>query len=179
MDTRNYYEILEVYPAASNEEIENAYRLLLYKYHPDHNPDREQWAHEMTSKVVEAYEWLSNPEKRKLHNFQIYCPAKRKLPERKFFFFQKKKKKQWENAALRFQAGVALFAKQKSKSLLKFQEAIGFWANFPEALYNIGLCLVDLHKLEEARSYFHRVRDMNPKDQEIKRTLRRLDELKG
>lgn len=176
-DDKNYYEILEVYPAATNEEIENSYRMLLYKYHPDHNPDRAEWAHQMTSKVVEAYECLSNPEKRKLHNFQIYCPVKKKVPERKFWFFQKKRKKQWEMAVAQFGAGVALFSRQKSKALLKFQEAIGHWAVFPEALYNIGLCLADMRKYAEARSYFNRVRELNSKDKEIQRTLRRLEEL--
>jgi len=176
---KNYYEILEVYPAATNEEIETAYRMLLYKYHPDHNPDRAQWAHEMTSKVVESYECLSNPEKRKLHNFQIYCPVKKKAAERKFWFFQTKRKKQWELALAHFNAGVALFPRQKPKALLKFQEAISHWAKFPEALYNLGLCLVDLRKHAEAQMYFSRVQEMNLKDPEIKRTLRRLDELKG
>ena len=176
---RNYYEILEVYPAATNEELENSYRMLLYKYHPDHNPDRQEWAHQMTAKVVEAYEWLSNPEKRKLHNFQIYCPVKRKLPEKKFWFFQKKQQKAWEDAKLRFQAGAALFAKQKPKALVKFQEALGFYEKFPEALYNIGLCLVDMRKFDEARSYFKRVQALKPKDNEIQRTLRRLNELRG
>jgi curved DNA-binding protein CbpA len=149
----------------------------LYKYHPDHNPDQGEWAHQMTSKVVEAYECLSDPEKRKLHNFQIYCPVKKKAAERTFWFFQKKQQKKWELALANFGAGVALFPRQKAKSLLKFQEAIGHWANFPEALYNIGLCLVDKKNYVEAKNYFNRVRQMNPKDQEIKRTLRRLEEL--
>ncbi len=179
MNEKNYYEILEVYPAATTEDIENSYRMLLYKYHPDHNPDRADWAHQMTAKVVEAFRCLSDAEKRKLHNFQIYCPMKKHAAERKFYFFQKKKKKQWEDALLRFNAGVALFTKQKSKAMLKFQEAVGMWAGFPEALYNIGLCLVDMKKYVEARSYFHRVQEMNANDQEIRRTIRRLDELKG
>lgn len=178
-DDRNYYEILEVFPAASNADIETAYRMLLYKYHPDHNPDRAEWAHQMTSKVVEAYNCLSNPEKRKLHNFQIYCPVKKKTEERKFWFFEQKKKNQWEAAVVRFNAGVALFAKQKSKAMIKFQEALSLWPAFPEALYDIGLCLVEMQKYTEARSYFHRVLELKPNDQEIKRTLRRLDELKG
>jgi DnaJ-class molecular chaperone len=179
MSDKNYYEILEVFPAATMEDIETSYRMLLYKYHPDHNPDRAEWAHQMTSLVVEAFQCLADPERRKLHNFQIYCPIKRHAAERKFFFFQGKKKKQWEDALARFGAGVALFAKQKTKALLKFQEAVSLWPQFPEALYNIGLCLVDMKKYVEARSYFHRVQEMNAADQEIKRTIRRLDELKG
>ena len=179
MSDLNYYEILEVFPAATSDDLDNAYRMLLYKYHPDHNPDRAQWAHEMTSKVVEAYEVLSHPDKRKLHNFQIYCPVRKKAAVRKFFFFQKKKKSDWEAALARFTAGVALFPKQKSKSLIKFQEAVSLWPGFPEAIFNIGLCLADMHKYTEARSYFNRVQEMLPKDQEIIRTQRRLNELKA
>ncbi|MBN1595354.1 DnaJ domain-containing protein [candidate division FCPU426 bacterium] len=173
----NYYEILEVYPAATLQEIETAYRMLLYKYHPDHNPDRAEWAHKMTAKVVEAFQWLSNPEKRKLHNFQIYCQVKRKAPERRFMFFQGKQKKQWELSVAHFKAGVMLFDRQKAKAMAKFRDAVLQWPKFPEALYNIGLCLVDMHKYDEARNYFKKVMGLNPKDQEIHRTLRRLDEL--
>lgn len=174
---QNYYEILGVFPAATTEEIETAYRMLLYKYHPDHNPDRAQWAHEMTSKVVEAYQCLANAEKRKIHNFQIYCPLKKKVTERKFLFFQGKQKKQWELALAHFNAGVALYSRQKAKAMAKFQDALQLWPRFSEATYNVGLCLVELAKLDEARTLFRQVKEKNPKDQEILRTLRRLEEL--
>ncbi len=177
MSDQNYYEILEVYPAATTEEIETNYRMLLYKYHPDHNPDRAQWAHEMTSKVVEAYQWLSNPEKRKIHNFQIYCPLKKKTVERKFMFFQGKQKKAFELARQYFGAGVALYAKQKGKALEKFQEALNQYPKFPEAHYNMGLCFVDMRKFPEAKKQFEKVKELLPKDQEIVRTLRRLADL--
>jgi DnaJ-class molecular chaperone len=177
LDDKNYYEILEVYPAATAEEIETNYRMLLYKYHPDHNPDRAQWAHEMTSKVVEAYQWLSNPEKRKIHNFQIYCPLKKKAQDRKFMFFQGKQKKAYELARQYFGAGVALYAKQKAKALEKFQEALEKYPKFPEALYNRGLCFVEMRKFTEARQQFEKVKELLPKDQEIVRTLRRLADL--
>ncbi|MEW6516058.1 MAG: DnaJ domain-containing protein [candidate division FCPU426 bacterium] len=174
---QNFYEILEVYPAANREEIESAYRMLLYKYHPDHNPDRADWAHQMTAKVVEAYQTLSDPEKRKVYNFQIYCPLKKKAPEKRFFFFQSKQKKQWTAAIAQFGAGVALYSRQKPKALAKFREAVLQWPKFPEALYNMALCLVEMGKLEDARTYFKKVKLLLPKDQEIQRTLRRLDEL--
>lgn len=177
MSEQNYYEILEVYPAAGKEEIETAYRMLLYKYHPDHNSEREEWAHVMTSKVVEAYQCLSDPERRKLHNFQIYCPVKKQALERKFMFFQGKQKEQWQAALLRFNAGVALFTRQKAKAVTKFREAAHLWPKFPEAFYNLGLCLVELKKFDEAKSFFNQVKNLNLRDHEIRRTLRRLDEL--
>ncbi len=177
MSEQNFYEILEVYPAASKEEIETAFRMLLYKYHPDHNSEREEWSHVMTAKVVDAYQCLSDPERRKLYNFLIYSPLKKKAGDRKFMFFQGKQKEQWQAALLRFNAGVVLFPRQKAKAGAKFKEAIHLWPKFPEALYNLGLCLIELKKYDEARSYFNQVKNLNPKEHEIRRTLRRLDEL--
>jgi curved DNA-binding protein CbpA len=55
----DYYEILRVHPTASNDEIKEAYRRLAHKHHPDMGGDGEQF-----KKVHEAYEVLSNPEKR-------------------------------------------------------------------------------------------------------------------
>lgn len=177
LNEQNYYEILEVYPAATNDEIETNYRMLLYKYHPDHNSDRADWAHQMTSKVVEAYQNLSNPEKRKIHNFQIYCPLKKKAADRKFMFFQGKEKKAYELAQQYFKAGVVLFPKQKPKAADKFKEALEKFPKFSEALYNWGLCLVEMHQFAEAKQKFEKVKEQYPKDQEIVRTLRRLTDL--
>jgi curved DNA-binding protein CbpA len=173
----NYYEILEVYPAATQEEIEAAYRMLLYKYHPDHNPEKQEWAHKMTANVVDAYQCLSNPERRKIHNFQIYCNVRRLPEERKFFFFQGKQKKAWETALALFKAGVALYDRQKSKAMEKFHEATTHWPQFPEAFYNIGLCQVDMKRYDEARSTFNKIRKMKPPLPEVERTLRRLMEV--
>ena len=61
----NYYEILEVSPNASKEIIDKAYRTLAKKYHPDANSiDKKQWAEEKFKKINEAYEVISNEEKR-------------------------------------------------------------------------------------------------------------------
>ena len=84
----NYYELLELYPAATQPEIEDAYRNMLYKYHPDHNPDNQDWAHEKMSAINEAYGVLSQPFRRKIYNFMLYAQFRDKPREIKFNLFQ-------------------------------------------------------------------------------------------
>ncbi len=67
MSKRDYYEILGVAKSASDDEIKKAYRKMAIKYHPDKNPDDKK-AEEKFKEAAEAYEILSNPEKRQRYN---------------------------------------------------------------------------------------------------------------
>lgn len=60
---RDYYDILGVEKNASAEEIKKAYRRTAIKYHPDKNPGDKE-AEEKFKEAAEAYEVLSNPDKR-------------------------------------------------------------------------------------------------------------------
>lgn len=64
---KNYYEDLGVSKDASKEEIKKAYKKLARKFHPDLNPNNKV-AEEQFKKVSEAYEVLSDDEKRKLYD---------------------------------------------------------------------------------------------------------------
>ena len=67
MAKRDYYEVLGIAKNASEEEIKKAYRKLAIKYHPDKNPD-DKSAEDKFKEAAEAYEILSNAEKRQRYN---------------------------------------------------------------------------------------------------------------
>lgn len=66
-EKRDYYEVLGVAKTASADEIKSAYRKLAMKYHPDRNPGDES-AKAKFQEASEAYEVLSNPEKRQRYD---------------------------------------------------------------------------------------------------------------
>jgi molecular chaperone DnaJ len=67
MAKRDYYEVLGVGKTASDADIKRAYRRMAMKYHPDKNPD-DKGAEEKFKECAEAYEVLSDPEKRKRYD---------------------------------------------------------------------------------------------------------------
>ena len=64
---KDYYEVLGINKNADDKAIKKAYRKLAKKYHPDINPGDAN-AEAKFKEVTEAYEILSNPEKRKLYD---------------------------------------------------------------------------------------------------------------
>ena len=63
MAKRDFYDVLGVAKTASDEELKKAYRRLAMKFHPDRNPDNKE-VEEKFKEGNEAYEILSNPDKR-------------------------------------------------------------------------------------------------------------------
>ena len=67
MSKRDYYEVLGINRSADEKEIKRDYRKLAKKYHPDMNPGDKQ-AEQKFKEITEAYNVLSDQEKKKLYD---------------------------------------------------------------------------------------------------------------
>ena len=67
MAKRDFYDILEIQKGANADEVKKAYRKMAIKYHPDKNPG-DKAAEEKFKEAAEAYEILSNPEKKQRYD---------------------------------------------------------------------------------------------------------------
>src|SRR5579883_3111892 len=67
MDYKDYYKVLGVARDASADDIKKAFRKLARKHHPDVNPGDKK-AEEKFKEINEAYEVLSDPDKRKKYD---------------------------------------------------------------------------------------------------------------
>lgn len=64
----DYYEMLGVKKNADEKEIRKAFKKASLKYHPDKNPDNKEEAEQMYMKIANAYEVLTDPEKREIYD---------------------------------------------------------------------------------------------------------------
>ena len=67
-EKRDYYEVLGVNKNATDDELKRAYRKMAKKYHPDANPDNKEEAEAKFKEVNEAYEVLSDKQKRQMYD---------------------------------------------------------------------------------------------------------------
>eukprot|EP00611_Tribonema_gayanum_P010442 TRINITY_DN2046_c0_g1_i1.p1 TRINITY_DN2046_c0_g1~~TRINITY_DN2046_c0_g1_i1.p1 ORF type:complete len:400 (-),score=92.01 TRINITY_DN2046_c0_g1_i1:231-1337(-) len=65
---KDFYKVLDVSRDASEADIKKAYRKAALKWHPDKNPDNKEEAQTKFQEVGQAFEVLSDPEKRKLYD---------------------------------------------------------------------------------------------------------------
>ena len=72
-DGHNYYTLLGIKRKASADEIKRAYRKLVFRYHPDRNPNDQEAAVKL-KQIMEAYDILSNAEKRTSYDKATWVP---------------------------------------------------------------------------------------------------------
>lgn len=71
---KDYYGILGVEKSATPKQIKKAYRKLALKWHPDKNIDNKEAAEEKFKEISEAYQVLSDPDKRRLYDSGGFDP---------------------------------------------------------------------------------------------------------
>jgi len=77
----NYYDILQVPKVSTDAEIKKAYRKLAMKWHPDKNPDIPEEAAKKFQEIGEAYDVLSDPEKRAIYDQYGYEALRDGIPD--------------------------------------------------------------------------------------------------
>ena len=75
MSLKDYYQILGVSREASAQDVKKAFRRLALRYHPDRNPDNPKQAEEKFKEINEAYQVLSDEQKRQQYDRLINWPG--------------------------------------------------------------------------------------------------------
>lgn len=68
MESPSYYDVLGVAKSATTEEIKKAYKRAAIKWHPDKNLDNKEEAEKKFKEISEAYQVLSDPDKRNIYD---------------------------------------------------------------------------------------------------------------
>lgn len=76
----SYFELLDIKPEATDDDVKNAYRRLAIKFHPDHNPGNSQISSDRFHKITEAYKALKTKEKRVLYMRWLQTQNKTQKP---------------------------------------------------------------------------------------------------
>lgn len=81
----SYYDILHVTKTSSPDEIKKAYRKLAMKNHPDKNPDDKEGATARFKEISEAYDVLSDPNKKSIYDIHGKEGLKHQVPDMQQF----------------------------------------------------------------------------------------------
>jgi DnaJ-class molecular chaperone len=165
MPDKNYYEILEISRSATEEQIAENFRLMLYKYHPDHNQGNEEWAATQTIQLVEAQKMLLRPEERRKYDFKLMYKPREKGVLGGFSFLKKKEAVEAEKL---FDQGVNHFNQGRRVPAAEcFKKALQLCPDFADAAYNFSLLATWLGNPHLGYDIIARLIKSGSKDEEL------------
>ncbi len=187
---KDYYKLLEVSPLASQSEIQQAFRKLARKYHPDttQNPVEKKRLQEIYQKLVDAHQFLKDEEKRKEYDnnviFRFRNLTKSQLKTKtnieqkdepwwkKLLSIGKKEKKEGDpikEAEQLFFLGMSMVGKPDEKMIRSaipyFEKAYKLNPNLLEALFNTALAYYKIGDFEKAKQLLKEYLAKRPSDQ--------------
>ena len=178
----NHYELLGVSPSATPEEIKDAFRDTMYRFHPDHNPGKEDWAVERTMDLVRAYHTLSDAMRKAVYDIEVQHPPKRelKVEPKGFSLFVKKEEKEKAKAAEDlFRGGVTLFEQpeKRTQAASEFLKASKLAPDRWEILFNLALTVALLGRFPESLEILGRALKVSPEQADVKKLAARVSVL--
>lgn len=171
MAVKNAYEMLQVFPSAVASEIKDAFRFLLFRFHPDHNKGREEWAVQRTMELVEAYHILSDPARRAHHDVMRAVRIKEEKGKKGFFGGGEKAKLAEEE----FKRGIEAWKTDEYEQALKrFARVIELEKDCANAKFNLAACFLALEKVSESLSWLQEYLTKAKDDVEAKSLLGKI-----
>jgi tetratricopeptide (TPR) repeat protein len=173
---KNYYEIFKLYPPIDINQLQEAYKQLIFEHHPDRNPTQQDSAVEQTMEIVEAYNILSDPNKREIYNFQIKNDIRRDVGDlvgvKKGLLKMRKSSEEIE-AEEAFKKGVAFFEDKENWNQAQHEwvRCVKLIPGFVNAHYNLGIVFGYQGNFKDSVACFERGIKYNPGDYEAKKTL--------
>lgn len=187
---KDYYKLLEVSPLATTEEIQQAFRKLARKYHPDttQNPIEKKRLQEIYQQLVDAHQFLRDEEKRKeydnnvifkfrtISKSQVKTKAQTTAKEepwwKKLLAFGKKEKEKEDpvkKAEQLFFLGMSMTGRPDVKMIQTavsyFEQAYKINPQLLEALFNSALGYYKMGNFEKAKTLLKEYLSKRPSDQ--------------
>ncbi len=187
---KDYYKLLEVSPLATTEEIQQAFRKLARKYHPDttQNPVEKKRLQEIYQQLVDAHQYLRDEEKRKeydnnvifkfrtLSKSQVKTKAQTTTKDqpwwKSLFSFGKKEKEKEDpvkKAEQLFFLGMSMTARPDVRMIQTavsyFEQAYKTNPQLLEALFNAALGYYKIGDFEKAKNLLKEYISKRPSDQ--------------
>ncbi|MCS7165748.1 MAG: DnaJ domain-containing protein [Candidatus Calescibacterium sp.] len=188
---KDYYKLLEVSPLATTEEINQAFKRLARKYHPDttQNPVEKKRLQEIYQQLVDAHQFLRDEEKRKEYDNNVIfkfrtlskSQVKAKIQNvvdknepwwKKILFFGKKEKEKEDplkKAEQLFFLGMSMTARPDIKMIQTavsyFEQAYKANPQLLEALFNAAVGYYKIGEFEKAKNLLKEYLAKRPSDQ--------------